>query len=122
MWHFIGHCFPENIIAYPEGTTLPVVTKTVKAGSYLKYQLNYCKYTQDISTVYQTLAGHNIYTLAQIQRNIPVGCQHLVITDVYIPPTVPPGTYTLYITVEYHPNPIRTVQYFVHTVPFQVTN
>lgn len=116
-WEF----FPKDIISYPAGNVFPVITKTVKAGGYLKYKLYYCKYTEDISTVYQTLVGHNIYTLAAIQRNIPTGCQTRIISDVYIPPTVPPDTYVLHLTVEYHPNPLRTVQYFVVTQPFQVT-
>ena len=117
-WEF----FPENIISYPHGNHFAVLTKKVKAGSYMKYQLNYCKYTEDISTVYQTLVGHNVYTLAPIQRNLPVGCQSRTISDIFIPPTVPPGTYTLQITVVYHPNPIRTVEYFVDTDPFEITN
>lgn len=112
--------FPRNIIAYPKGTTWKVLNSPVKAGSYMHYELYYCKYTQDISTVYQTLAGKNIYTLAQIQRNIPVGCRSYTISDVYVPPTVPPGMYKLYITIEYHPNPIRTVQYFAQTTEFEV--
>ncbi len=112
--------FPRNIIAYPRGTVWQVTNSPIRAGSYLKYNLYYCKYTQDISTVYQTLAGKNIYTLASIQRNIPVGCRNYTISDVYIPPTVPPGKYILYITVTYHPNPIRTVEYFAQTTWFDV--
>lgn len=112
--------FPKEIISYPKGTEWPVTNSPVTAGSYVHYNLYYCKYTEDISTVYHTLAGKNIYTLGNIKRNIPTGCHDVTITDVFIPDSVPAGKYRLHITVEYHPNPIRLKQYFLQTKEFEV--
>jgi len=114
--------FPQNIVSYPYGTVFPVVTKTVTAGSFLQYQLKYCKYKDDLSLVFLTLVGQSVYTLVPVERNLPIGCQKRIISDTYIPPTVPPGTYQLYITVEYRPNPLRVIQYYTVTKPFKVIN
>lgn len=111
---------PKLILFYPHGTTLKVINSPIKAGSYLKYDLDYCKYTSDVSTIFTTLVGKNVYTLTEVQRNIPVGCRTYIISDVYIPPFVTPGTYHLEITVQYQPNPIRTIQYFTKTTNFVV--
>lgn len=112
--------FPQNIVAYPRGMTFPMVTKEAKLGSYVTYKIYYCKYKQDVSTVYITLVGSAIYTLPPVNRTIPIGCGYRTVSDTYIPVTVPPGKYHLEILVRYHPNPVRTVDYYVKTTDFTV--
>ena len=112
--------FPDNIISYPRGTTFPVVNAPIKAGNYLKYKIYYCKYTKDLSTIFTTLVGKDIYTLPLTRRNIPIGCRSYIISDVFIPPYTTPGIYHVEIAVQYQPNPIRAVQYFVKTDNFQI--
>lgn len=116
-WEFL----PANVVTYPYSKTWPVINKTVQDGGYLEYKLSYCKWSTDVSMIEETLVGHNVYTLAPIQRDLPVGCQSRVISDTYIPPGVPPDKYTLFITVEYRPNPVRVVRYYTQTTSFRVT-
>lgn len=130
---FFGFCllfywtyFPQQIITYPKTENLKVIPKQVIVGSNLAYELSYCKLTNTTSTVYHTLVGtsgnnHTIFTLASIMRSIPIGCKSVTLSDIFIPETVPPGTYFLAITVEYHPNPLRIMQYFLTTENFEVS-
>ena len=93
---------------------------SLKQGDVLKYQIDYCKYTNIQSIVRRQFVDGIIYATPEITANLKKGCG-LAINTITIPENLPPGTYYLTIEVTYKINPIREISYDLKTEKFVVT-
>lgn len=95
-----------------------VITKTVKVGDMLSYEVDYCKYKQIPAEVTIEWVDDIMWTEPSFITNNPSGCfqshpNHKV-------PVLPAGAYHMHVIYKYQPNPIRTMYYEYDTESFQI--
>jgi hypothetical protein len=111
-----------DIIGYSDGAPLPVVNSVVHPGEAIKYELNYCKYTDKPSVVRRTMIDGQVITLVDSPGRLPTGCHKATVKTAIVPETINPGNYYLDVSVDYKVNPIRTQTIHYRTQYFQVTD
>ena len=97
-----------------------VIEKTVKAGSHIVFDLDYCKYVDMGGEVTISFVDGFIYNTTPIPSNIEKGC-HNVKHAVYVPKAIPPGDYSVKILYRYKVNPVRTIDVITKSDKFTVT-
>jgi hypothetical protein len=98
-----------------------VLNSPLYPGDVLKYNISFCKNTNDTATVHRTLVDGQYLTLVDIVGSLPKRCgKNIVVTSTTIPETAVPGRYYLQIVDEFHPNPIRTITTGYKTEYFDV--
>lgn len=85
-----------------------VLTKEVKQGELLMYEIEYCKYTDVIPTVQRQFIDGIVYTIPQGNVQIRKGCGK-VINSIVVPAQLPPGEYYLSVRASFRMNPLRTI-------------
>ena len=87
------------------------VNSPQKAGTYMEYDVNYCKNTNNKGVIERSLVGvgstNGGYVAPEIPGIIQKGCGTAHIS-LYIPSTVPSGTYTLFISASFPVNKLRS--------------
>lgn len=106
----------------------------VKAGSYIFYKFDYCKYYDVPANIIYQLENRDYIlalTIDPIQApatpqqiddytlRLTKGCGEAT-KAVYIPSQTPPGSYTLAEYVDYQVTPLQKVSYIFRTEPFEV--
>jgi hypothetical protein len=110
--------FPRKIIKFntPE---FRVITKQVKAGGFMQYESDVCKYVDKSATVIRTFVNGVIFNTVPFLSNRKVGCVKDVIV-VPIPPELSPGMYYLKTDFIYNLNPVRTATFQQLTEQFEI--
>lgn len=115
VWMF----WPYKTITFKNGEQ-KVLNKTLRGGSYLSYEVDYCKYTKIVPIVTKTFIDGILYVLPpNIAIEKPVGCAKIV-SQVYIPKALPPGKYILKSSYRYQVNPVRFIDVVTETEKFEV--
>ena len=110
--------YPYRIIEF-KNEPFPIEAKTVEQGGLLNYTVSYCKFEAIGATVTKIFTDGILYTMPAIETNRPVGCDSNLVY-VKVPPELPKGKYTLTSIYRFKPNPVRTVDYVVHTEDFYI--
>jgi len=107
----------------------PVVTPTVVAGEQVKYEIDYCRYTDvDSHVVHQLVHGVEIIRIPATDTRLTSTSDGLRLREgcdtatkaVHIPPYIEPGEYKLVEIVSYGVNFLQTITYTFETEPFTV--
>jgi len=85
-----------------------IISKEVKQGELLYYQMDYCKYTDIAPTVQRQFVDGIIYAVPASSAQLKRGCGTLT-NSIKIPQSLPVGEYYIHTTVIYKMNPIRTI-------------
>ena len=93
--------------------------QTVKAGDFVRFTVNYCRYTDLPSHVERSLENNIIYTLLSSDVKNAQGCK-TSISQVMIPLGVAPQKYKLVLTVSWNINIFRTITKTIETQEFNV--
>lgn len=109
-----------QIIGYSDETPIAVSNPVLHPGDAIKYELNYCKYTDIPSTVRRTMIDGQVITLVATQGRLPSGCHKTEVSTGIVPDTINPGHYYLDVLIDYQVNPIRTETIHYRTQYFQV--
>jgi hypothetical protein len=109
--------FPYNPL---EIRGVNVLDKEVRAGGFLKYEIDYCKYTDNTSDVTRAFINGIIFTTPSITTNNPLGC-HKNVHQIVVPSELPSGEYALRTVWTYQINPLRKVSVSSTTDKFMVT-
>jgi len=109
--------YPYRTIEYFAPAT--VINKTVKAGSLVHYQIDYCKYIKQSEVVDRQFVDGIIYAVPTVKPYLPKGCA-VKIQTLVVPENLPPSVYRLKIYVTYQVNPIRWITHEFETDRFNV--
>lgn len=101
-------------------TPIHVVTKTLKPGGLLIYEVEYCKYMNLPAQVTRQLIDTEVHFFPPVTSNLPVGCSKSRRTQ-ELPTLLASDYYHLHITNTYQVNPLRTMTYSWDTEVFEVT-
>jgi hypothetical protein len=94
--------------------------KRVMQDGLLIQEIKYCKYTTLTPLISKHFQNGLLYLLPDIvSPKNPLGCGTNIVSD-HIPEDLPPGTYILKTTFKYRVNPIREIDIFTETEPFEV--
>lgn len=110
--------YPYNPITFK--SPYKINTNVVSQGDTLRYTFEYCKHSSQLPEVKREFVDGIIFVSTDSRANVRVGCG-TAISQVYVPDTLPPGEYTLRITVKYQVNPLRVISYIRETNQFKVT-
>lgn len=94
--------------------------KTVEQGGILKYEVDYCKYVEQVPVVIKKYVDGLIYETPEGRGVVYQGCRVQIVDNV-VPENLIPGEYYMQITVDYEMNPLRHVVYNNTTERFTVT-
>lgn len=110
-------------------TPFPIITKEVKPGEVLIYDVEYCRFNDRQATFSKDIIsvdGSVGITLPSYESSFGQNCNGAETPDVVrvastiIPEQLPPGLYIMKMTVEQQQNPIRTDSFSVQTEPFEI--
>ncbi len=105
-----------------KGTTILTPTVSMHDGT-VKYTLSYCKYTDNIATVYRQLVPTSTlgapYGFPAIEGIAKPGC-HTQTILLPLPTGVQPGIYYIHGDLNYPINAIRSVHVYYDTPTFEV--
>lgn len=100
---------------------IPVVNKTVTAGSYTQIKYSFCKNTNVSGRIVIALVGDNV------QLTLPVGfergkrtCETDKVVPLPVPPQATPGNYHFHFRATYQINPLRSIVQEYDTQEFAV--
>lgn len=115
--------WPYKTVTFNQTTNLEVLNqnKQLRAGEELQYKISYCKYTDKIAIITRTIQDGVLYILPPVETKVSEGCkENATVNIAQIPKAIPPGKYTMVITLAYKLNPLRTVTHTLATEPFYV--
>lgn len=115
--------WPVKTVTFTQTEKLEIVNenKTVKVGEDLFYKVSYCRYTDTQAKVTREIHDGVIYVLPEIQTNLTKGCfTDRVINIGTMPKAIAPGKYSMYTTIEFKVNALRTVTHTLTTEDFYV--
>lgn len=105
-------------------TPIHIDTPVVHPGDILRYELDYCKFTNITPSSKSQLIDGQIIPLTPptgAQSGLPVGC-HKTVREVVIPETVNPGRYYYNKELDYQVNVFRVEEVHYYTEYFQVVD
>ena len=112
-WMFM----PYNIL---EQDSMIVDPPVVKAGNTLTYHFNYCKNLDIPATLSLQLIDTLVYNYHTVDSNVPKGCGDFD-RQIFIPDSIPPGTYFIRSTIKYKVNPLRDIIYVNDSNTIEIT-
>ena len=96
-----------------------VISKEVKAGGILNYEIDYCKNTTLVSHISRSFVNGLLFTMPVVEGANKLGCGVNNIL-MKVPEELPAGEYTLEINYKYQVNPIREISVKIKSEPFRV--
>ncbi len=99
-----------------------IETPVVHPGDVIRYELEYCKFTDIVPTAKSQLIDGQIIPLTPSDSTgsgLPKGC-HKTVREVIIPKTINPGRYYFNRQLDYRINAVRTERVYYYTEYFQV--
>jgi hypothetical protein len=111
--------YPIKTVEFRPGSFQTSKTK-YKNGEVLSYRLAYHKYTKLPGVVIPSFVDGIVFQLPAMQTNNPMGEHDFVKTSFVIPECLPPGNYTLQMTIIYKINAFRDITHYVRTNQFEV--
>jgi hypothetical protein len=97
-----------------------VLTKEVKRGEHLVYQVNYCKNTKSIPTITKIFVDGIIYAVPEIVAvDRETGC-NIQQVQMYVPKALPDGEFYVKISYKYQVNPLRSITVVTQTEKFTI--
>ena len=117
---FLGYEFlwPVEILK-PNVQPYRVITKTVKPGGVLVYEVDACKLRNASGIVVRRFVDHVILSQPSETTNIRVGCNKTLVS-VTVPTIITAGSWHLNLALSYPVNPFRTKEYNFRTEDFTV--
>ena len=115
-WQF----YPYKTVVFND-KVFPVVTKEVKRGENLVYLSKACKYSNVIVEISRSFVDDLVYDMPITTSNRELGCSTSVV-NIFVPQSLPVGTYYLRSRYYYQVNPIRTIVINQDTEVFKVIN
>jgi len=97
----------------------PVITKEVKKGDVLLFEVDYCKLTDKKATITRRFIDSLLYVMPDITAVNEMGCRRQLVSE-EIPQNLPAGEYVMDFYYTYKVNPIREVTVHARTQKFQV--
>lgn len=97
----------------------PVLTKEVKQGDVLIFEMNYCKHTDLKGTISRRFIDGLVYVTTNIDAHNETGCRKQIISE-EIPHNLPAGEYVMDFYYTYQMNPVREITVHAHTQKFIV--
>ena len=117
---YIGYQLFYPVIPFVINTIpVKVITKEVKPGDTLIYEVDYCRYDGRTATVYRSFLGETNIATPSVASVSVLGC-HTAKIPISVPDVTPPGTYHLGVNVKFQINPLRTETVSFHTEDFIV--
>lgn len=113
-WYF----YPYRTIEFNQPLAKVEQTEVVR-GEYLVYVLDYCKYTDVEAEISRSFVDGLIYLTPDGIADQPKGCGVARI-QIYIPKSMPVGTYQIKQTRHYELNPLRVETVIYYTEKFKV--
>lgn len=101
------YLYPYKIITFIEAK-FPIVTKEVNQGGFLKYVVNYCKYTDVRPIVSRSFVNGIVFTTPLTLTSRQTGCNKMTV-GVKVPEELPRGIYHIEMTYQYKVNPLREI-------------
>lgn len=98
----------------------PVLNQPLKAGQQLTIYTDVCKLTDASGLVTPMLVGEHLIYLPSFVTNIKQGCFKGNVDIGLLPLSIPEGTYTLRLVIEYTINPLRKEYKTVESEPFDI--
>lgn len=93
--------------------------RIVVRGERLRYFIDYCKYTNIMPELTKFIIDGVVYEMPKTVGIAYKGCNN-VVSDVYIPRSIPSGTYHLKTVARYKMNPLRTIEIINETERFTI--
>lgn len=110
---------PYKPVTFPDKPQ-PVSTKIVKRGGTLIYEVEFCKYTDELPLITKTFTDGIIFPIPSfISIKNEKGC-HVNTVSMSVPESLPTGTYVLTTVYRYQVNPIRFIDVVTKTEPFTI--
>lgn len=98
---------------------IKVITKEVKKGDILIYELDYCKNNKNKVEISRSFVDGIVFATPTVTTENPLGCTVSNIS-IQVPETLPNGEYYLKVSYSYQVNPIRKVSVDSTTETFTV--
>lgn len=111
-WSF----FPYNPLVI---NTYRVQQKTVKSGSHMTYEIDFCKNMALSAEVTRSFVNGIVFNTDTITINNPAGCKTNFVS-IQVPQEIPSGVYRLRSTWVYKVNPIRDIVITMDTNTFEI--
>jgi len=102
-----------------ENGKVPVITKEVPAGGYLKYKVAQYRHTDHTATIVRNLVNGANFPLSAQLSNAPTGYNEYII-ELQIPESTDPGVYHVRVTTEFEFPLDRSVKIVYQTEDFRV--
>jgi hypothetical protein len=118
FWTF----YPNKIIEIKNSDKIKVDKTEYRPGDRVTYTIEYCKFINAPANVLRSLVDGIRINYVPYYNNLQKGCGTVNNADLIIPEFVSPGTYHFETTIEFKPNPIRTVIVTWRSVDFLVIN
>lgn len=115
--------WPVKTLTFAQTEGLKIVNENqqVRAGEELFYRVSYCRYTDRQAKVTREVHDGIVYIMPEMQVNLATGCfVDRIVSIGEIPKAIQPGTYSMYITIEFKINSLQTVTHTLTTEPFYV--
>ena len=123
---YVGYMlfWPYKTVTFNQTTNLEILNqnKQLRAGEELQYKVSYCRYTDKVAIITRTIQDGVLYILPPIEgAKVAEGCkENATVSIAQIPKAIPPGKYTMVVTLQYKLNPLRTETHTLATEPFYV--
>jgi len=109
--------YPYDVV---DINTLELLTTSAPQGSNLILRLDYTKHLPLPARVVRSFQDGIVFVTPTLESNIPTG-DNVLIREVPVPESLPPGVYSLHTDMEFKVNPIRSVNVEYTTETFTVT-
>jgi hypothetical protein len=112
--------YPYKIAEF-KNVPFPIMNEnsTVTRGERVRYEIEYCKYTNESPSLTKYFIDGVIYETPKSPSSVPSGCGK-IISDAYVPKAIPTGVYSIKSIAEYKVNPLRTIKITNYTQQFIV--
>ncbi len=115
--------WPVKTLTFEKTDSIEITNenKEVRAGEELFYKVSYCRYTNEQAKVTREIHDGIVYIMPEMQVNLATGCfKDRKVSVGEIPKAIQPGKYSMYITISFKVNPLRTITHTLTSETFNV--
>ena len=96
----------------------PILTPIVRVGELVKFEVDYCKYSNAPMTYQSNFIDSIIYLGNTGTAGLPIGCHKVIVSNPV--PNIPEGKYYIEIINNYEVNKLRTITKRFRTDFFEI--
>lgn len=111
--------YPFKVIEFDKDS-FQTLKKSYQQGETFTYRVKYHKYYDIPATVIRSFEDGIVYQLPVTQTQNPTGNVDFTNMSIEVPKHLPPGTYTMKMSIIYKLNPVRDMIYNMRTNEFNV--